>query len=389
MADAFISYQSDDRAFAQTLAQRLGEQGFTVWHDQGMGADSEYYKQIAAELAAAKVVVALWSARSDNSRWVYSEADEADKANKLVNASIDGRIPPKPFDRLHCRDLSGWQGATSDDRYKSLLDDLRRVMSRRDGGPVAERSLPPDSAAARAWPLIQDETDPERYHQFLAVHGASPQAATARRHLDDIASWHALAGAPSRRKLAEIDQFILSGPFRVLGERAKHWRQETLEKVLRDEKGAALAEAQKVKLDFERGKSEFESEQRRKWDAMEAVKALRHAENAATAKRQAWDAANAPPPDFFDWYGSSSLDTETEFWKGPIFWLLLILWPVGLAMLLLLGISRAMRMANRADARRAKESADTSLKQAQAAADEAWQPFQRASDAFELKRPGA
>ncbi len=431
MADVFISYKSDDRVFAQTLAQRLGEQGFTIWHDQGMGADSEYHKQIAVELAAAKVVIALWSARSHDSRWVYSEADEADKANKLINASIDGQIPPKPFDRLHCRDLSGWQGAPSDDRYKSLLDDVRRVISRQDGGPAAERSLPQDSAAARAWLLIQDETDPERYHQFLAQHGASPQAVTARRHLDDIVRWQALTGPPSREKLTKIDQFILSGPFSALGEGAKQLRRATLDAVVGQESHHASERIRQFAKDLQR----FNWDQRERFEETLAAKALDRAKHNADRCKQELDKAQKEFDDVKDArlveFKFSGLPPNLEVesflvWAGR--WLM---WSLVLGLIFVLpavftvlvqgrlgpdafatqfGYAMAFgffvaifatisvdhralyydsRLERAEAAQGAATSAEAAHNSAQAAADEAWKPFQRAIDAFELKRPGA
>ena len=97
MADIFISYKSEDRSAAQLLAGSLKDSGFSVWFDQGLGGDTPFHEQIAAELAAASAVVALWSRRSLDSRWVYSEANEADMHRKLINARIDDTLPPKPL----------------------------------------------------------------------------------------------------------------------------------------------------------------------------------------------------------------------------------------------------------------------------------------------------
>ena len=110
MADVFISYASQDRATAKVLATGFGRAGFTVWYDPGLGGDKPFHEQIAEQINLAGVVVAVWSANSAESKWVYSEAAEADAANKLINVTADRTVPPMPFNRLNGQNLVGWDG---------------------------------------------------------------------------------------------------------------------------------------------------------------------------------------------------------------------------------------------------------------------------------------
>ena len=55
----------------------------------------------------------LWSAEAARSQWVRAEADIAREAGTLVQVTIDGTIPPLPFNQIQCADLKGWNGDTN------------------------------------------------------------------------------------------------------------------------------------------------------------------------------------------------------------------------------------------------------------------------------------
>ncbi len=61
MSDIFISYASEDRAKAETLAYALEQQGWSVWWDRTIPAGKSFDEVITEALAGTRCVVALWS----------------------------------------------------------------------------------------------------------------------------------------------------------------------------------------------------------------------------------------------------------------------------------------------------------------------------------------
>jgi TIR domain len=217
MADIFLSYKSEDRLSVQLLAAVFGAEGYSVWYDKGLRADDDYYKQLESELDDAEIVVAIWSTRSHDSRWVYAEADKADKAGKLINASVDGTIPPMPFNRKNSIDLTGWAGDHKDSRVQTLIASARSLRALGAGETPKRQSTPIDSAAARAWMLIADSTTMPPYEDFVSAHGAAPHADLARDHLRALKRWERV----DKDDPFAIRAFIQTGPYAALGALAK------------------------------------------------------------------------------------------------------------------------------------------------------------------------
>ena len=110
MSDIFISYARADEARAQQVAAALQAQGYQVWRDDELPAHRAYADVIEERLKAAQAVVVLWSAESARSQWVRAEADAARSAGTLVQTTLDGSLPPMPFNQIQCADLSSWNG---------------------------------------------------------------------------------------------------------------------------------------------------------------------------------------------------------------------------------------------------------------------------------------
>jgi hypothetical protein len=110
MADVFISYAKAEKPTAQQVAQALVAQGYSVWWDDELLCHKAYPDLIQEQLDQAGAVLVLWSATSIRSEWVRSEADAGRNMRKLVQASIDGRVPPMPFNQFQSASLDGWRG---------------------------------------------------------------------------------------------------------------------------------------------------------------------------------------------------------------------------------------------------------------------------------------
>lgn len=141
--DIFISYCRQDRPSARLFAESFVEEGFTVWWDAVMHSGETFDEVIERNLRASKAVVVLWSPRSVASRWVRAEATQADRANKLVPVIIEPCERPIIFELTHTSDLPEWQGDRDDHNWRSLVNDLRRLV-----GPAKEKAPAEVSAAA-------------------------------------------------------------------------------------------------------------------------------------------------------------------------------------------------------------------------------------------------
>jgi len=138
MADVFVSYARADEAHADRVAAALSAAGYDVWRDDQLPAHRSYAEVIEERLKTAGAVVVLWSASSAKSQWVRAEADSARSAGTLAQATIDGSIPPLPFNQIQCADLSRWSGGTDQPGWRKLIDSVRSLA----GAPKAKEAKP-------------------------------------------------------------------------------------------------------------------------------------------------------------------------------------------------------------------------------------------------------
>jgi len=126
--DVFISYARPSEEEAHRIAELLRGDGFTVWRDDELPAHRAYSDVIEERLKSAKAVVVLWSAESAKSHWVRAEADSAREAGTLVQAKLDGALPPMPFNQIQCADLNGWNGDTNATGWRKLEDSVAALV---------------------------------------------------------------------------------------------------------------------------------------------------------------------------------------------------------------------------------------------------------------------
>ena len=112
MSDIFISYARPNEALAKQASEALRAAGYNVWRDDELPAHRAYSDVIEERIKGAKAVLVLWSNDAVRSQWVRAEADAARELGTLVQVSIDGSLPPMPFNQIQCADLFGWSGDT-------------------------------------------------------------------------------------------------------------------------------------------------------------------------------------------------------------------------------------------------------------------------------------
>ena len=143
MADVFVSYARPDEPAAVRVADALRALDYRVWRDDELPAHRAYADVIEERLKSARAVVVLWSAEAAKSQWVRAEADSARSAGTLVQATLDGLVPPLPFNQIQCADLAGWDGDEHAPGWRKLIasiEALARPSSDEGSTPGQRRS---------------------------------------------------------------------------------------------------------------------------------------------------------------------------------------------------------------------------------------------------------
>jgi TIR domain len=120
VTDVFLSYASEDRERAATLARSLEAAGWTVWWDRKILAGHAFDQAIERELETARSVVVLWSGSSIASEWVKNEAAAAAERGVLVPALIERVKIPLEFRRKQTADLVDWTGDATHEGFQGL-----------------------------------------------------------------------------------------------------------------------------------------------------------------------------------------------------------------------------------------------------------------------------
>ena len=129
MAVVFISYQRGAEAKARQVKQALKRGGFDAWSDAELPPHRDFTKVIEEKLTSADVVLVLWSQAASESQWVRAEADFARERRKLVQATLDGTVPPMPFNQIHCASLASWRGGCADPQWLKVVESIAQLTA--------------------------------------------------------------------------------------------------------------------------------------------------------------------------------------------------------------------------------------------------------------------
>ena len=128
MPDVFVSYARPQEQQARQIADALRSAGYEVWRDDELPAHRTYGEVIEERLASAKAVVVLWSADAFKSQWVRAEADIAREAGTLVQVTVDGKLPPLPFNQIQCADLKSWNGDAQASEWRKVEGSIASLV---------------------------------------------------------------------------------------------------------------------------------------------------------------------------------------------------------------------------------------------------------------------
>ena len=123
MSDIFISYAHQDRNRARDLAERLKQEGWSVFWDRVTPVGKVWSEVLEEELNNTKVIIVLWSNYSINSNFVRDEAQEGAERKILAPALIDIVKIPLGFRALQSADISDWKLGKPDTEGMLLLID--------------------------------------------------------------------------------------------------------------------------------------------------------------------------------------------------------------------------------------------------------------------------
>jgi hypothetical protein len=127
-ASIFISYAHEDRARAEQFAARFAAAGWSVWWDRQITGGRHFDMAAEEAIAAAKIVLVLWSRASAASHWVRAEAAWALEKHKLLPVKIEDVDPPLQFFHVQTIDLAGWSGRGETPSLAQLLSELAQAL---------------------------------------------------------------------------------------------------------------------------------------------------------------------------------------------------------------------------------------------------------------------
>ena len=140
MSDVFVSYARSTEPQARDIAQALRAQGYSVWRDDEIPAHKPYAEVIEERLRASKAVLVIWSKDAAKSQWVRAEADAARELGTLVQVTVDGTMPPLPFNQIQCAALKEANGGFDGPGWAKLTASLA-VLAMGDEAAAASRPL--------------------------------------------------------------------------------------------------------------------------------------------------------------------------------------------------------------------------------------------------------
>ena len=150
MVDVFISYARTNQPLVRQLAEAVKRRGYSVWWDDELPPHLSYSDVITDKIGEAKAAIVVWSEDAAASEWVRAEADVARNQKKLIQTSIDGRMPPMPFNQIQFAAIGDWQGEEDHPGWMKVKASLEALC----GAPGAAAPAPAPRPAPAVPPAV-------------------------------------------------------------------------------------------------------------------------------------------------------------------------------------------------------------------------------------------
>lgn len=147
MSDVFISYARATERQAKLIAAALRQKGYSVWRDDEIPAHKPYAEVIEERLRSSRAVVVIWSAEAAKSQWVRAEADAARELGTLIQVTVDGTMPPLPFNQIQCAALKESNGEVDGPGWAKLTASLATLINGEAADPETRPALANQSRA--------------------------------------------------------------------------------------------------------------------------------------------------------------------------------------------------------------------------------------------------
>ena len=141
-AEVFLSYAHEDNAVAQSLAERISREKWSVFWDREIPVGFTWDDIVEGALDAAKCVVVLWTTSAKNSEWVRIEAAEGADRGILAPALIEETKIPLRFRRIQAANLVGWSPRHADTPgMLALISAIDRLVRGRSADLLGEKGM--------------------------------------------------------------------------------------------------------------------------------------------------------------------------------------------------------------------------------------------------------
>ena len=130
----FISYKREDKRIAKKLFTLLQEDGFTVWWDQKIKAGESFVSKIHEQAEKCDVLIALYSLKALQSKYIEAEATYAFEHNKLIPIIIENIELPIPFRTTQYINFIHWDEKRNE-TYDQLLEAIKNISSVHHNNP--------------------------------------------------------------------------------------------------------------------------------------------------------------------------------------------------------------------------------------------------------------